>query len=292
MTGDAEHHVWARMPEGTRAAMAGLPGTQLQTLLLAVARDRAERVRPPELLRRWRADRLVRPSAADPRVLAAVESRLWHLLPATFDGVELSPVTPLGTCAAVAPGSQNRIVTTMRTAEVVSDSTNALAVEAADRRSRQPATGEVHLAAAHRLLRAQRFGPGMGAHFRLFSLVSSARATGGADTETKLLRHHLDYWQRVLTGVPGGRVRFTLFDRPALRAATTGAVEEPDRDRGRGYYRDLALRLTGADTELGDGGFTDWTAQLLGNAKERCLTSCISVERLATLAPGWHRVRD
>jgi hypothetical protein len=38
---------------------------------------------------------------------------------------------------------------------------------------------------------------------------------------------------------------------------------------------------TGATANLGDGGLTDWTARLLGDAKERCLTSCISVERLA-----------
>ncbi len=36
--------------------------------------------------------------------------------------------------------------------------------------------------------------------------------------------------------------------------------------------------------ELGDGGFTTWTAQLMGNAKERSLVSCISIERLAVVA--------
>ena len=35
--------------------------------------------------------------------------------------------------------------------------------------------------------------------------------------------------------------------------------------------------------EIGDGGFTDWTAQLNNDAKERCLTSCVSTERLAAL---------
>jgi hypothetical protein len=59
---------------------------------------------------------------------------MWQLLPAEVEGVELSPIAPLGTCSAVGPVSQNRIVSAMRSAEVVSDSTNALAVEAADRR--------------------------------------------------------------------------------------------------------------------------------------------------------------
>jgi len=35
--------------------------------------------------------------------------------------------------------------------------------------------------------------------------------------------------------------------------------------------------------EVGDGGFTDWTAQLLSDAKERCFISCISTERLTAL---------
>jgi hypothetical protein len=36
-------------------------------------------------------------------------------------------VTPLGTCHVVAPVSQNRVVSTVRGTEVVSDSTNVLA---------------------------------------------------------------------------------------------------------------------------------------------------------------------
>jgi hypothetical protein len=50
----------------------------------------------------------------------------------------LSPVTPLGTCGVVGPVSQNRVVSTVRGTEVVSDSTNALAVEAATRRRDRP----------------------------------------------------------------------------------------------------------------------------------------------------------
>ncbi|MFF4880573.1 hypothetical protein [Micromonospora sp. NPDC000668] len=67
---DSERRVWAAMPAGTRATLAGLPATDLRTLLLTVARDRATTVRPPDLVRRWREDRLVRPARADPRALA------------------------------------------------------------------------------------------------------------------------------------------------------------------------------------------------------------------------------
>jgi hypothetical protein len=36
--------------------------------------------------------------------------------------------------------------------------------------------------------------------------------------------------------------------------------------------------------EIGDGGFTNWTAQLTADAKERCLISCVATERLTQLA--------
>ena len=57
---DAERRVWAALPAGTRAALAGLPATDLRTLLLTVAEDRAGTVRPADVLRRWREDRFVR----------------------------------------------------------------------------------------------------------------------------------------------------------------------------------------------------------------------------------------
>ncbi|BCB83997.1 hypothetical protein [Phytohabitans suffuscus] len=243
-----------------------------------------------DLLRRWREDRFVRPSPSDPRVLAAIEARMWQLLPADVEGVELSPVVPLGTCAAVTPQSQDRVVSTVRTAEVLSDSTNALAVEAADRRRRQPAGGEVHLAAGHRMLRAQRFPAGFGSHFRLFALVSSARDTGSGTTQARLLIRHLRFWRSVLPAGAAPRLLYTVFDSPVLRERVEDTVrpavpvtEQPERGHGRGYYVEAALRIVAGGGEIGDGGFTTWTAQIMGDAKERCLVSCVSTERLAAL---------
>ncbi|MFE0526306.1 hypothetical protein ACFW0V_01790 [Micromonospora parva] len=290
----AERRVWAAMPAGTRTALGGLSGADLRTLLLAVARDRAAAVPPSEVVRRWREDRFVRPAGADPRVLARVEARMWQLLPADVSGVELSPVVPVGTCSAVARGGQNRIVTTMRASEVLSDPTNALAVEAAVRRRRQ---SEVHLAAVHRVLRAQDFGAGASAHFRLFALVSSARDTGSGGTEARLLVRHLSYWRTVLAELAPAAVpqlHVTPFDdqvvrerladtvRPAFAGGTVPLVDEPERTRGHGYYTGCALRISllGDDLEIGDGGLTDWTARLMGDAKERCLISCLATERL------------
>jgi hypothetical protein len=107
----AAERVWRAMPDGAREELAaGLTPTDLQSLLIEVAAARAARVRPADLVARWRRDRFVPPSRSDPRRVSAVEVGLWQLLPSAFVGVELSPVAPLGSCAAVGPVSQNRIV--------------------------------------------------------------------------------------------------------------------------------------------------------------------------------------
>lgn len=304
---DAERRVWASLPAGTREALSRLPSSDLRTLLLALVRDRTKAVTPAEVVRRWRTDRFVRPSDADPRRLAAVEAALWDLLPDDVDGVELSPVAPLGTVSALAPVSPNRIVATTRLTEVVSDLTNALAVEAAVRRRGLGPGAAVHLAACQRQLRAQALGPGMSAHFGLFALVSTARDVGSGRTEAHLALRHLRFWQVVLDAlVPDAepRIELTAFGTgavaerladtvlPTVGDGPTRVRTVPDRSRGRGYYSDLAIRIALADgqEEIGDGGLTAWTARLTGDAKERCLVSCVATERLARTA-DLHRAR-
>ncbi len=289
----ATRRIWAGLPPGTRAALDALTPTDLQSLLIDLARVRAERVDAAELTRRWRDDRFVRPAGVDPRRLARVESDLWQALPDAFVGVELSPVAPLGTCAAVGPVDQNRIVTTVRTSEVVSDPTNVLALETA--RRRRSSAEPVHLAACHRVLRAQQFPPGYGAHFSLFALVSSGRDRGSWRTELDFLDLHLQAWRSMVDavlGADGFSLSFSTYDdrvladrvREELGPAHPRLHEEAGRRHGRGYYAPLAIKVyrpgPDGEREVGDGGFVSWTAQLRADAKERCLVSCVSTERL------------
>jgi hypothetical protein len=283
-------------PDPRRALEQALPPTDLQSLLLSVASSRATKVTPSAVARRWREDRFVRPSPHDPRRVARLEAGLWDLLPTTFHGVDLSPVAPLGTCSAVAPVNQNRVVTTIRNTEVVSDPTNALAVEAAIRRDSAP---RVDLAACHRVLRAQRFaGKGQSAHFRLFALVSTMRDQGSGRSEAAMLTDHLRFWVRVLGGLARPWLTLTAFTpsaaaerlvdtvRPAVRGIELR--DDPTRTHGAGYYAGIAIGLRAMDgdavVDLGDGGTTDWTARLRADAKERCVISCVATERLAALA--------
>jgi hypothetical protein len=287
-------------PDAKETLGSSLSPAELRAALLGVARARAADLTPADVLRRWAEDRLVRPTTGDPRRVAAVEAQVWRLLPADFQGVNLSPVTPLGTCTVVAPGSQDRIVSTMRGNEVMSDLTNTLAIEAAVRRRPQAPDQEVHLAACTTVLRAQPFPAGRSQHFRLFGLVSSARDTGSGRTQARLLLRHVRLWQQTLADLAqhlSPRIEIAAFDDdvvaerladsvlPAVRRDVPVALL-PGRERGRGYYAGAALLLSlGRDTEVGDGGLTTWTAQLTGNAKERCMTSCLATERLASLLP-------
>jgi hypothetical protein len=128
------------------------------------------------------------------------------------------------------------------------------------------------------------------AHFQLFALVSSARDTGSGRVEAEMLLDHLGFWADVLgepaqltftTPAPSAvRERIDDTVRPALKAEF---AEDLERTKGSNYYAGIALGIACADSELGDGGFTRWTAELLGDAKERCLISCISTERLTAV---------
>lgn len=276
--------VWADAAPDPRAALERtLPPTDLRTLLLGVSHARASAVTPAGVVRQWRDDRFVRPSGADPKALVRVAARLWEALPESFAGIALSPVAPLGTCSAVATVDQNRVVSTARGTEVVSDPTNALAVEAAVRR--RSGAARVDLAVCHRVLRAQAMdGPGVSAHFELFALVSSARDAGSGRTETALLGDHVRYWAAALGGL-GVRARFgitgygdaTLLTR--LRDGGLPVEDDADRTHGTGYYS-AALGITAGGVNLGDGGVVPWTAALMGDAKERCVISCVATERL------------
>jgi len=278
-----------------------LDPSDLGTLLMELSRVRASAVSPARLMQRWSNDRYVRPSSSDPRKLWRVESLLWEMLPAHFDGVDLSPLTPLATCSGVALVDQNRVISTTRGTEVVSDPTNVLALEAAIRRKRNRAQ-PIHLAACHRVIRAQPFeGEGLFQHFRLFALVSSARDRGSASTEADLLVSHLRFWIDTITAIaPDASVtaEFSPFDSPVLEERfhdTVLQALEPvpervrvrldaNRRRARRYYATGAIRLEVDGREIGDGGFTDWTAKLMVDNKERCLISCVATERLAAIA--------
>lgn len=299
----------AGLPELVEILAERLAPTELKSLLLEVARRRAARLAPADLLRRYDEDRLLRPSAADPRRLGDLERLALSLLPADFEPVDLSPVCPLGTSSVLGGVSQDWMVATTRGSEVVSDSTAALALECARRRRDPNGRGlPVKLCAAGRMLRAQALHePAHVPHFRLLGLCTAARDEGSYRAEIEAATEHLDFYLRFLaasrelgtrvdrvdvavTDLEGGtrtpQLERELVEPLALRFPDVGFRLAPELEHRRAYYRALCLRVEVSGAALVDGGFTDWTQRLLSDRKERLLTSGIGIELLWSAFAG------
>jgi hypothetical protein len=280
--------------------LASLNASDFTSLMLTVARKRAARESPASLLRRYRADRFVQPAQADWRLIRAVEDTLAAHLLAGTELVTLPPLVPFGCHAVLGPMSQDRVVTAMRAVEVAADPTNALALEAAIRRRASGPAAAVRLAAFQRVVRGQLPPPGYLPHFGLLGLATAGRDDGGFRFERTAVAEHVCSLAAGLDAVGLGPARLALTPlssageaiAAALPAelAGTGVEVAVDRDRGsgRGYYRALCFKInvvSGADgwAEVGDGGFTDWTARLTASGKERLLISGIGIDRVVML---------
>lgn len=296
-----------------------LSPTDLQSLLLEVYANRARRKRPSTLLEEYASNRFVRPSPVDVAALQRWEAIAWAHLPEGFQGVELAPVAPLGTSSVLAPVSQDWSVATSRNTEVVSDSTNVLALEACRRRASlierdSSSAVRVHLASSHRLLRGQAFAarPGVHPHFRLFALVSAGRDPGHLEFEAEVTRQHVRFYLEALRQYlgEGPRFRVTVAALGGAEGREAIGTKLVDRLRtelpgvdlegtvtsgdGRSYYRavrfQIYVRASGTgEKELVDGGDVDWSQRLLNNRKERMLISGIGSERLAEFFPPSER---
>ena len=289
--------------------LAALSGSDFTTVMLEVARLRAARETPATLRRRYSSDRFTTPAGTPWRTLRRAEEALLACLPADVEMLTLSPVVPLGTHSALGPVSQRKVLATIRACEVAADPTNALALEAAVRRVHDRDV-TVRLGALQRVVRTQLPGPGHAAHFGLFGLVTAGRDEGDHRFERRALAEHLRF---AVASLAAARLRYVQLaltplseageqiaaavtsDLSGDRSPGTAAVIVLDHTRatGRGYYRDLCFKVNartdgqppGTLHEIGDGGFTSWTQQLVASHKERLLISGIGVDRLAACGP-------
>lgn len=286
-----------------------LSPTDLQSLMLDVYARQADRRTPAHVLADYENNRFVQPSGISPLELARWEQSAFAALPPDFEAIALSPVVPLGACSVVAAVDQNRVISTGRNSEVMADSTNVLALEAARRRkmtlrSDPKSAIPVHLAASHRLIRAQQYAnnPRSVPHFNAFALCSSGRDTGRWQFEMTTLVQHISFYLRALRVYSGNiplKLAFTdlranneasefsetLFAAVRAQVAGVEAVIDQERVSGRGYYADFCFHIYAANQsgewlELADGGSVDWTQKLLSNTKERCVISGIGAERV------------
>jgi hypothetical protein len=251
--------------------------------LLEVAEVRAARRSPADLLDQWDRDRFVQQAVVDQRSLVEVDR---HLLAAAsaFESIELSPVAPLGVCSSMGHASQNKVLSTLRGTEVVSDPTNVLALECA-LRLRRGAAATVRLATSHRCVRAQEIPKRLGhtASFRIFCLVSGGlerknhafvveavveHMTSMLQGLDRLEQHGFAFPDRRIT-VLATEQRSALADRIVSmlgRPATRAVLEHPYYNKGL-RFQISARAHEGTEIPLVDGGAFDWLAQLTSNRR-------------------------
>ena len=291
--------------ESAYAALArGMPASEVWSLLLSAMRERAEHRTAGALAQQWENDRFVQLSYIDQRTLLDLDS---HLLAAAreFDAVELSPLAPLGTSSSVALTTQNRVVSTVRGTEVVSDPTNVLALESA-RRLREDPTRIVRFCTSHRCVRAQEVPkvPGFAAHFRMFCMTTAGHERKDQAFVTDALTHHirthllgLDRLEQHGYRFANRRLRLLCTeDREPLAQRIAAAIEgvpvSMERLEQR-YYDGLRFMISahsvaGDDIPLIDGGAFDWLHKLAANRKLVFVASAIGSQLAAYLyrVPG------
>jgi hypothetical protein len=281
--------------------LAELSGSDFTTVMLEIARRRAASQTPSTVLRRYRSDRFVQPASTPWLQLRRVEDLLGACLPDAFERVTLAPLAPLGTHSALGPVSQDKVVTATRSCETAADPTNALALEAAARR-RASRDAPVRLAAFQRVVRAQQVArAGYLAHFSLLGLVTAGRDPGGHQFERETVAEQVQAVAAGLHATGFAAVQLALTPLTpagesiaeavtAQLAADQAAVQvtvDNGREAGRGYYRELCFKINvraGREwAEVGDGGFTDWTARLTSSNKERLLITGVGIDRVVAL---------
>jgi hypothetical protein len=286
--------------ESAYAALArGMAASEVWSLLLSAMRERAEHRTASALAQQWEDDRFVQLSYIDQRTLLDLDS---HLLAAAhgFEAVELSPLAPLGTSSSVALTTQNRVVSTVRGTEVVSDPTNVLALESA-RRLREDQTRIVRFCTSHRCVRAQEVPKvaGFAAHFRMFCMTTAGHERKDQAFVTDALTHHIRTHLLGLDRLEQHGYRFAnrsvrllcTEEREPLARRVAAAIDDVPVSMERleqRYYDGLRFMISahsaaGDDIPLIDGGAFDWLHKLAANRKLVFVASAIGSQLAAYL---------
>jgi hypothetical protein len=280
------------------ALATGLPASRVWSVLLGVLEARAAGRAASDVCEQWGKDRFVQPCYVDQRSLHEVDG---HLLAAAagFEAVELSPLAPLAVCSSVALASQNKIVSTARGTEVVSDPTNVLALECAKRLQGNSGL-HVRLASSHRCVRAQAIPkqPGFAAHFRMFCLASAGHERENREFLSGALAEHINTHLAALERLARHgyltqerQVRLLATEanaQLAQRVATSVNADVHHQVLNHPYYDGIRFMIDvktgqGSDVPLIDGGAFDWLRKLCSNNKLTFVASGMGSQLIAYL---------
>jgi hypothetical protein len=296
------------IPGLARLLAERLSGSELSSLLLEIFDRRTSDGAPAQLLQQYENNRFVQPAAVDMIGLLRLElDTLICLRERGFQPVELSPAAVLGTCSILGTVSQDKILSAVRNTEIMADASNSLALHIAATKKNDPAAAEVmRLCTVQRHIRAQSLKEkGHTPHFKIGCMVTSGKDTGGYAFECSALAEQLLALCALYLAWGVATVRVKLLRRDGYSDPDRLLREVFDHLRSldglpevvmdaapaaNNYYDGIQFKLIigvdGREIEIADGGFVDWTQQLLANRKERLLISGFGLEWLYKLRSG------
>jgi hypothetical protein len=290
-----------------------ISGSELNTLLLEVFDRKVSKITPSQLLNLYQINRFVKPGDLPVLALKRMEfDMLQHFEKFSFEALELSPVAALGSCAVVAPADQKKILTALRGTEVLADATNAIALHVSDLKQRSKfisSHDRFRFSTIQRHVRTQSIQEkGFTPHFKIGCLVTCGRDTGNYNFEKESLLEHITVMDSLYRDYfKVDDIRFRLLPRSGYEDPSRLAhqlknsftqqrpeisidiVEKSDKENN--YYKGIQYKIDigvkGKHYEIGDGGFVDWTQQLLQNKKERMLSTGIGFEFMYRILEGY-----
>jgi hypothetical protein len=181
--------------------LASIPTKDLNSLMIFLYEQRAGSLSVTDILKQSSESRFVKPADIPQRVLVFFDQLAYDLLPSEFEGIELSPLAPLGINSVLAGTDQKNVMAAIRNVEVVADPTTSLALECSKRRRELLKLGlgrevDVKLATSIRNVRVQIFTdiPGFKAHFRIFALATAGEEEHDSSFSISALGEHLWYY--------------------------------------------------------------------------------------------------
>jgi hypothetical protein len=300
-------------PDLVRILTEDLTGTELNTILLDVFSDVSSKLSPPLLLNRYQSNRFVKPADLPMLELKRMELDLLELFKRhSFEPIELSPVSVLGSCSVVATTDQDKVLSALRGTEVLADATNSIALHICDLKQNKglsSSTDMISFSTVQRHVRTQQItGKGFTPHFKIGCLVTAGTDTGSFSFEKQSLYLHIvamkelymDYYKvddisfRFICRKHGydsserlaEEVReFVIGKHPDI---SIDIIKTPEKeiDYYKGIQYKVDIRVNGKSYEIGDGGFVDWTQQILQNKKERMLSTGIGFDFMYRIMRG------
>jgi len=156
--------------------LKSIPPHVLTSALIYYYKNKVDTTTPNKLLKDYEMkSNFFRNSKISLRESANNTLLFLDCLPNTYNAVDLSPISPLGSNSIITSISQNNVLSTIRNSEVCADPTTALVLEACLRRkeSRKKENNEINMATVTRVVRMQKFdNPHFLQHFSLLALAS------------------------------------------------------------------------------------------------------------------------